>query len=130
MKTVKIFGKTIPLLAIIAIVTVASVIAAGTIYSTIVQVTVEDRPIPPEFVLTLTEPGESYTNEFFQLTGTLTFDDDPIAGATITVNKVTSTGDLIGQVSSAQTQADGTYTAQVKETTADTYYYRASYDTT
>jgi hypothetical protein len=87
MKTVKIFGKTIPLFAVIAIAVVASVIAAGTLWATIqfgpTTVTEEPLPEPTPFNPILTSTYDEVIGSAATLGTTYTF-----------ATTLTNTGDL------------------------------------
>jgi hypothetical protein len=126
MKKVKIFGKSIPLFALVAIAAITLVAASTIIYSNVVSVTIVEKPEPvPGYELTLAAPLEVYLGEAIPFTGSLTFEGNAAAGLEINIYE---TGDIIIPVATTTTLADGTFAVQYPNTLAlDTYTFEATY---
>ena len=124
MKSVKIFGKSVPVLAL-ALISVTAVAAGTWVFSNIVTVHVTERPPPPHvYTLTLSAPNDVYVNEVMTFTGSLKSDSTGVSGATIIIMDMSS-GNTIG---TATTTADGTFTCEYTPTAVGTYEFRAKYD--
>lgn len=129
MKSVKIFGKSIPMLAIalVMIASVATVSAASTwIYSTPVTVIVTSG-VPGDYVLTMTvAPGsELHVGGTIYFIGTLTYQNNPVSGAEIGLYDA-ATGAHIGEVG-ALTNENGAYTLVWVPTAEGTSTFKAGY---
>jgi len=123
MKSVKIFGKSVPVLAL-ALISVTAVAAGTWIWSNQVTVHVTERPPPPlVYTLTLSAPGDVYVNEVMTFTGSLKVDSTGVSGATIDILDMSSAQ----VVSTATTTEDGTFTCSYTPTAVGTYNFKAKY---
>jgi len=109
-------------LALIAM--VATVSAAGWIFSNIVTVHVTEKPVPPVYTFTLTAPDTVYVNEPIEFTGSLMADSTPVVGATIDILDMSSAQ----VVSTATTDASGNFACEWTPTAVGSYDFKAKYD--
>jgi len=123
MRSIKIFGKSIPILAL-ALISVTAVAAVTIIWSNQVTVHVTPPPPPPPvYTLTLNQPADIELGDPIVFTGSLKVDSTGVSGATINILDMSSAQ----VVSTATTTADGTFTCNYTPTAVGTYDFKAQY---